>query len=72
MISIDAKIPSGRITIVKADDPADIQLAIPKDPHSDFMGWFHFRVSGGRGIPCRFALINAGESLKVRLANRVN
>jgi murein tripeptide amidase MpaA len=70
VIVIDARIPSGRIEVVKAENPTDIRLAIPKDPSCDFMGWYHFRVSGVRGVPCRFTLLNAGESLKVRLANR--
>jgi murein tripeptide amidase MpaA len=70
VISIDARIPSGRIEVVSADDPRDIRLAVPKDPHCDLMGWYHFRASGVRGVDCRFSLVNAGESLKVRLANR--
>ena len=67
MIAIDARIPSGRIEIVNAENPADIRLVIPKDPSCDFMGWYHFRVSGARGVACRFTMLNAGESLKVRL-----
>lgn len=70
MIRIDGKIPSGRIEVVDADDPRDIRLKVMKDPGCDLMGWYNFRASGVRGVACRFSLINAGESLKVRLANR--
>ncbi|MBB3182248.1 carboxypeptidase family protein [Variovorax sp. Sphag1AA] len=70
MISIDAAIPSGRITVRNASDASDIQLDVPKDPESNFLGWYHFRASGVRGRKCRFRLMNAGESRAVRLANR--
>ncbi|MCP8937938.1 M14-type cytosolic carboxypeptidase [Alsobacter sp. SYSU M60028] len=70
MIRIDSQIPSGRIEVLDASDPADIRLAVPKDPNCDLMGWYHFRASGVRGVACRFSLVNAGESLKVRLPNR--
>ena len=58
------------IEVVDADDPRDIRLKVMKDPGCDLMGWYNFRASGVRGVACRFSLINAGESLKVRLANR--
>jgi murein tripeptide amidase MpaA len=70
MISVDAAIPCGRVAVRSTRDASDIQLEIPKDPHSNFVGWYHFRAIGVRGRPCRFRLVNAGESRAARLPNR--
>ena len=43
-------------------DPSDIQLLIETDNQSDFLQWFHFRVSGVKGVPCRFTIVNAGHT----------
>jgi murein tripeptide amidase MpaA len=59
-IHIDATIPSGRITVLSADDAADIRLEIPSDANSFYRGWFHFRASGIRGKACCYRLMNAG------------
>jgi murein tripeptide amidase MpaA len=69
-IHIDAAVPSGRIEVIDAHNPKDIRLAVPKDPNSDLMGWYHFRASGVRGVACRYSLVNAGEIAGVRLPNR--
>lgn len=60
MIDINATIPSGRITVLNATDPADIRLEIPTDANSFYRGWFHFRASGVRARQCRYRLMNAG------------
>ncbi|MDI6025067.1 M14-type cytosolic carboxypeptidase [Corticibacterium sp. UT-5YL-CI-8] len=70
MISISSKITSGSIEVVDASDPADIRLALRKDPGGVFLGWYHFRVSGAMGQACRFSLTNAADVLAWRLANR--
>ena len=44
-MKITSNFDSGNIEIIKADDPADIQLAIRKDNQSDFYQWFHFRLN---------------------------
>ena len=61
-MKITSKFDSGNIEVVDANDPADVQLRIAKDNASDFFQWFHFRVSGARGVDCRFVLQNAGEA----------
>lgn len=70
MIHVDATIPCGRISVRSTRDSSDIQLEIPKDPHSNFIGWYHFRAVGVRGRECRFRLVNAGDSLAARLPGR--
>src|SRR6218665_1659353 len=70
MISISTSIASGSIDIIDASQASDIRLALRQDPNGVFLGWFHFRVSGARMRPCRFNLLNAGDILSWRLANR--
>ena len=36
-------------------------LRIRKDSHADFSQWFHFRLSGARGVECTLRFANAGE-----------
>ena len=69
-ISVNGTIPGGRIEVVDATRPDDIQLRFVSDPHCSFMGRFHFRVTGARGVACRFRILNAGDTLANRLAGR--
>src|SRR5690242_18507316 len=39
---------------------ADFTLRIRKDSHADFRQWFHFRLSGARGLDCTLRFENAG------------
>ena len=41
-MKITCNFDSGNIEVIKAEHPADIQLAIRKDHNSDFFQWFHF------------------------------
>lgn len=70
MLAISTDVTSGSIDVVDAASPADIRLALRKDPGGVFLGWFHFRVTGARGERCRFRLVNAGDILAWRLDNR--
>jgi hypothetical protein len=36
-VKIDADIPSGRIEVVAASDPADVRLRVPADPGTPFL-----------------------------------
>ena len=56
---ISSQFDSGNIIVKSAADPADIRLEIARDTASDFYQWFHFRVSGAAGTPCRFVIENA-------------
>jgi len=69
-ISVNATIPGGRIEIVSASDPGNIELRLLKDGGTEFRGYYHFRASGVRGLDCTFRILNAGETLATRLAGR--
>ena len=48
-LMISSAFESGSIEVVDASDPADIQLKLVPEPHSEledatFMQWFHFSV----------------------------
>ena len=45
-IEITSAFDSGNIEVLSVDG-SEAKLAIRKDRHSDFLQWFHFRVSGG-------------------------
>ena len=62
MIRISSAFDSGNIEVEAAADPADIRLRIRADGKSDHRQWFHFRLSGARGLDCRLQLTNAGEA----------
>jgi murein tripeptide amidase MpaA len=62
MISICAGFDSGNIVVRRCAGPQDIELAIRKDAHSDFYQWFHFRLSGARGLACRLRIVDLAGS----------
>jgi murein tripeptide amidase MpaA len=62
--SISAAFDSGAIEVVSiqpSERSADFTLRIRKDSHADFTQWFHFRLSGARGVECTLRFANAGE-----------
>ena len=61
-MKITSNFDSGNIEIIKADDPADIQLAIRKDNNSDFYQWFHFRLNSPHSQLHKITLTNAAGS----------
>jgi murein tripeptide amidase MpaA len=56
---ISANFDSGNIDVIDASDPSDVRLAIRPDAGLDHRQWFHFRVSGARGVPLRLRIVNA-------------
>lgn len=62
MIAVTSAFESGNISVLGADDPCTVRLAINRDTRSHFFQWFHFRVTGARGLDCRFRIMNAGEA----------
>lgn len=62
MLHVSAAFDSGNIEVIDASDPSDIQLAIRKDQGSDHFQWFHFRVSGARGVACTLRITNAAQA----------
>ncbi len=61
-MKISANFDSGNIEVVSIENPENIQLKIRKDTNSDFLQWFHFRLIGAEGYPCKIKIINASES----------
>ena len=62
MIQVSSRFDSGNIEVVSAEDPSGVRLRIVKDGAADFFQWFHFRVSGARGVPLTLAIENAGAA----------
>jgi murein tripeptide amidase MpaA len=61
--AISCAFDSGAIEVVSSnasESAADLTLKIRKDSHADFTQWFHFRLSGARGVPCTLRFENAG------------
>lgn len=58
-IAISSGFDSGNIT-VQRQSGATFDLAIAKDHQSDFYQWFHFRLTGAKGVPVTLRIVNAG------------
>jgi len=61
--AISCQFDSGAIEVVSAAHggaTAEFGLHIRKDSHADFRQWFHFRLSGARGLACTLRFDNAG------------
>jgi murein tripeptide amidase MpaA len=60
-LSINAAFDSGNILVTSIDgDTANLEIRADKD--SDFLQWFHFRVSGAKGRPITLNITNCGKS----------
>lgn len=62
MIQVSSRFDSGNIEVVDATDPGAVRLRIARDGAADFFQWFHFRVSGARGVPLALVVENAGAA----------
>jgi murein tripeptide amidase MpaA len=58
-MQISSAFDSGNIVVAEAGDPGAVKLEIRKDANSDFYQWFHFRVTGVRGVPLGLSIANA-------------
>ena len=61
--TISSLFDSGAIKVVSSSHAAataEFKLHIRKDTHADFRQWFHFRLSGARGLACTLRFENAG------------
>lgn len=62
-MKISSSFDSGNIQVVSIDDKKNIiRLKIRKDTQSDFLQWFHFRLTGAKGRPCKLIILNAGDT----------
>jgi len=62
MIRVSAAFDSGNIEVISAEDPGDIRLAIRPDGRSPHYQWFHFRLTGAKGVPLTLKIMNAGAA----------
>ena len=62
-MEISSNFDSGNIEVVSIDKKKnDIKLKIRKDTNSDFLQWFHFRVTDAKKKQCKFSILNAGKT----------
>ncbi|MEZ4450274.1 MAG: M14-type cytosolic carboxypeptidase [Nannocystaceae bacterium] len=61
-MKITATFDAGNIEVLTAEHPDDIHLQIRVDHGSTHYQWFHYRVSGVRGVPLTMHLDNAKGS----------
>ena len=62
MLDINAAFDSGNIEVRRIGGSGDIELAIRKDHLSDFYQWFHFRLSGAKGVPVTLRIVDLAGS----------
>jgi murein tripeptide amidase MpaA len=60
-MKISSKFDSGNIEVIQIAKSGQIDLKIPKDTNSDFLQWFHFRLTDALDITCKINIVNAGE-----------
>lgn len=61
-MKITSHFDAGNIEVLAAERPDQIRLAIRKDAGDEHMQWFHYRVSGARGLPLVMQIVNAGHA----------
>lgn len=61
-MKISSNFDSGNIEVVSINDNGEINLKIRKDTESDFLQWFHFRLTGALDVSCKINILNAGET----------
>jgi murein tripeptide amidase MpaA len=60
-IHVNAAFDSGNIEVLSVEG-ATARLSIPKDNHSEFYQWFHFRVSGAAGRELTLKIVDLNGS----------
>jgi len=62
-MEISSNFDSGNIEVVSIDKKKnDFKLKIRKDTNSEFLQWFHFRLSEAKKKSCKFSILNAGKT----------
>ena len=62
MLHISSQFDSGAIEAINVNDAHNIRLNLRADNASEFMQWFHFRLSGAKHQPCVLRIENAAQS----------
>ena len=58
---VSSSFDSGNIVVRDGSDPHALRLEIATDAGGEHKQWFHFRVSGARGVPLVMHIENAGQ-----------
>ncbi|MDE5419382.1 M14-type cytosolic carboxypeptidase [Labilibaculum sp. DW002] len=58
-MNISSNFDGGKIKVVDATNPQDIQLSIPNDTNSEHFQWFYFRLMGAQEEPVKMRITNA-------------
>ena len=61
-ITINSAFDSGNVELLEALGPAHFRLKIRIDAGGEFFQWFHFRLSGARGVPVRLDIVGLEQS----------
>ncbi|WP_321278983.1 M14-type cytosolic carboxypeptidase [Marinifilum fragile] len=61
-MNISSNFDSGKIEVIEALDPQNIQLRIPNDTNSEHFQWFHFRLTGMQEQAVKMTIQNASEA----------
>jgi murein tripeptide amidase MpaA len=61
-IQISSAFDSGNIKVLSLEDHSNIRLEIRPDNSSDYFQWFHFRVTGAKGLSLKIVLANASKA----------
>lgn len=62
-MEITSNFDSGNIDVLNLNEKTnEIDLKIRKDTNSDFLQWFHFRLTGGLKKRCKISITNAGKT----------
>ena len=61
-IQISFIFDSGNIKVNSIEDYSNIRLEIRPDNNSEYYQWFHFRVTGAKGVPLKIVLTNASKA----------
>lgn len=61
-MNISANFDGGKIQVLDATDPQNLQLSIPNDTQSEFFQWFYFRLMGGQGQSLNLRIVNADQA----------
>ncbi|NRA62417.1 MAG: carboxypeptidase family protein [Psychrobium sp.] len=60
-MKISQNFDSGNIECLSIGKDGNIELAIRRDSNSDFMQWFHYRLTGAKGVECNMIITNAND-----------
>ena len=63
MLQVSSNFDSGNIEVYRINEKLnDIQVKVRKDTNSDFLQWFHFRLTGAAKRQCKISIVNAGKT----------